>query len=62
MVGVSDIVVERIKKFTNRKDDVFKVLNGYKIPKIKAIDANDKRERIEILFAATLIERKGCEI
>ena len=61
VVGVSDIVVERIKKFTNRKDDVFKVLNGYKIPKIKAIDADDKRERIEILFAATLIERKGCE-
>jgi len=60
VVAVSSQVVKRITKFTNRTKDIYKVLNGY-TNSHHILSASSDSENIKILFAASLIERKGCD-
>lgn len=58
VIGVSSVVVERIRRFTSRTKNIFCVHNGF-----SEIDSRSLRQKsnkkLNILFAATLIERKG---
>jgi glycosyltransferase involved in cell wall biosynthesis len=59
VVGVSSKVVDRVRTFTGREKSLYTVLNGF-IPGEQETNSNDSNE-VKILFAATLIERKGCK-
>ncbi|MCW8804084.1 MAG: glycosyltransferase, partial [Ignavibacteriaceae bacterium] len=60
VVGVSSKVVDKIKSYTGRKRKIFTVFNGYK--KLEFIDRTPgTHENLIILFAATLVKRKGCD-
>jgi hypothetical protein len=60
VIGVSSKVTERISKITGRTQGVYKIYNGYN--KVDTSKLSQKSsEKINILFAANLIERKGCE-
>ena len=56
VVGVSSKVVDRIEKYIGRTKDVSSILNGF-----KPIDLPRKKigNSLNILFGATLVERKG---
>jgi hypothetical protein len=61
VIGVSNNVVERIKKITGRQKGIFKVFNGFDTINIKETKLIRETDTISILFGATLVERKGCE-
>jgi len=58
VIGVSSKVLDRVKKYTGRQDSLYKVLNGFIPGETKSAGAD--KNKINILFAATIIERKGC--
>jgi glycosyltransferase involved in cell wall biosynthesis len=58
VIGVSNQVVRRIKEYTGRKNNVIRILNGYRSVKI---ESTKESSNLTILFAATLISRKGCD-
>lgn len=57
IIAVSTKVEERIKKYVGLIGNIFCVLNGYNFT---ARNKKKKVDGITILFAANLIERKGC--
>lgn len=60
VVGVSSKVVDKIQRYYGRKSKIFTVLNGYK--KLEFKDRTPgTNENLIILFAATLVKRKGCD-
>ena len=61
VIGVSDKVLERIKKLTGRRNNLFKVYNGFTIINHNYDKKIIKENIVNILFGAGLIERKGCE-
>jgi len=59
IVAVSNVVLKRIEKFTGRKEGVSCIYNGFvKGEELTKLDA-DESNIIKILFAGSLIERKG---
>lgn len=67
VIGVSQNVLNRVVSITKRKDKLYKVYNGFNIVQsntnIEIQKSNSKSEdTVYILFGATLVERKGCEI
>lgn len=60
VIGVSSKVTELISKITGRTKGVYKIYNGYNEFNKDNLVKSDHPEII-ILFAANLIERKGCE-
>lgn len=60
VIGVSEKVVNKLKEFTGRTENVYKVLNGYKIND-KIISGNKSSSDIVILFGGNMVESKGCE-
>ena len=61
VVGVSNIILARIKKFTGRTQGVSCIYNGYKRNEIELDSESVKSNNIKILFAGSLIERKGLK-
>lgn len=67
VIGVSQNVLNRIVKITKRQDNLYKVYNGFNIDQSSANleihnDYSKPENKVNILFGATLVERKGCEI
>jgi glycosyltransferase involved in cell wall biosynthesis len=56
VVGVSSKVVERIERYTGRKENISAILNGFNPI---TLPPKKETEKIKILFGATIIERKG---
>ena len=61
VIGVSSKVIERIKLLTSRKEKLQVILNGFSQNKISQKDNLEKHKEINILFVATLVERKGSK-
>lgn len=60
VVGVSTKVIQRVKKYTNRKSRMIVIHNGF-IPQQNVSQSYMESGNIKILFGATLVERKGCK-
>lgn len=62
VIGVSSVVIEKIKKITQNVRSMYKVFNGFNPDKSFTVDTDNvsRTVDIQILFAATLYERKGC--
>lgn len=63
IIAVSSKIEEKIYELTNRKNNIFKVLNGYtpfNIDEMPSNNYNTNNTIINILFAGYLIPRKGC--
>jgi len=61
VIGVSENVLERIKKKSGRTEGLSKIFNGFTPEQIDSKAINKNGNEINILFGASLIERKGCE-
>lgn len=59
IVAVSNIVLKRIEKFTGRKEGVSCIYNGFKASDESTKSVLKDPSIIKILFAGSLIERKG---
>lgn len=63
IIAVSTNLKEKIKGLVEPKNDIQVVLNGYEpSDSLENTKQSMNSEKIKILFAATLIERKGCEV
>lgn len=62
VIGVSFVVIDRLKKITQNVKYLYKIFNGFNPDKTfaKEIYEGSHPENIKILFAATIYERKGC--
>jgi len=62
IIGVSSVVVERIRKIAQNVLSLYKVFNGFNPDKAVTLDTDyiSRTADIQIMFAATLYERKGC--
>lgn len=58
VVGVSGKVINLIRELTDKKKDIFKILNGYNKIEFNSVKEN-KDDKIRILFGGTIVERKG---
>lgn len=61
VVGVSSKVKERVIEYSDREDNIFVIYNGFNRENTSEIKPQINDTKIDILFAANLIERKGCE-
>lgn len=64
IIAVSSKIEEKIYELTNRKENIFKVLNGYTPLNIDEMSNNNYNTNdaiINILFAGNLIPQKGCD-
>jgi teichuronic acid biosynthesis glycosyltransferase TuaC len=61
VVGVSDKVIKLVKLLSGRSKNLIKIYNGFSINEIEIPVKNKTDSEINILFGASLIERKGCE-
>ena len=63
VIGVSSVVIKKIKNITNNVKTVYKIFNGFNPVKKSSLENNDvfsDDNNLHILFAASLYKRKGC--
>ena len=61
VVGVSSNVIDRVKLLTLRQNNLQVILNGFTQSETSKGINLEKHKGINILFVATLVERKGCK-
>ncbi len=61
VIAVSSLIYRKINELTNRVNNTFIILNGYKKLQNQPSSKSRSKGTIEILFAGFLGKRKGCE-